>query len=367
MAEALKNMYNPQFFEALCPFLQESIPGFPCRRFIYKVFNNEWPELELKQRVRHISKALHEFLPDDFPKAAALLKNLSTRLRRTGFKEQGFACIFIPDYIEVYGGAHPVESLEALEEITRLVSAEFAIRPFIINHEQIAMQKMFAWSRHEDHNVRRLSSEGCRPRLPWAMALPKFKKDPSSILPILENLKNDPSEYVRRSVANNLNDIAKDHPSLVLDIAKKWIGSSDETDWILKHGCRTLLKKGNEAVLTVHGFNSSDRAKVNALNLSRKKIKAGEDLYFDFVIENMEKHSKNFRIEYAIDYITSTGKISTKIFKVSEKTLEPKQPLVFKRKQSFRDLTTRKHYKGQHRLYIIANGKKLQQAEFTVC
>lgn len=367
MAEALKNIYNPLFFETICPQLQQSIPGFECRGFIFRVFNNEWPDLELKQRVRHITLALHEYLPKDFTKASLVLMRLSDRLRAGGSKIQGFACMFIPDYVEVFGRQHPDEALTALETITKLVSAEFAVRPFIIQDTERTMKKMFEWSRSEDANIRRLASEGCRPRLPWGIGLSVFKTDPRPILPILENLKNDPSGYVRRSVANNLNDIAKDHPEIVLNLATTWKGVSKETDWILKHGCRSLLKRGDKKILAVHGFNSSDKARITSLHLSRRKINCGDELFFEFGVENLEKSSKNFRIEYAIDYITATGKVSTKTFKVSEKILAPSQPVVFKRKQSFRDLTTRKHYKGRHQLYVLANGKKLGKAEFTVC
>ena len=367
MAEPLKYMYNAAFFEQLCPFLRDTIPGFPCRQFIYKVFDNQWPDLELKQRVRHISKCLHEFLPADFPKAAAILRQLSNALLESGTKVQGFACMFIPDYIEVYGTQHARESLDALEDITRLVSAEFAIRPFIIDHQTLTMKKMLDWSKHADENVRRLSSEGCRPRLPWAMGLPLFKMNPQPLLPILENLKADPSPYVRRSVANNLNDIAKDHPQLVLKIADEWRGGSDATDQIIKHACRTLLKKGDTEALRLHGFQPANKARVDALMLSKKKIKLGEELQFSFDVKNLEKTPRNFRLEYAIAYVTSTGKTSTRIFKISERTLPPQAALHVRRKQSFRDLTTRKHFKGQHQLYIIANGKKLSEAEFTVC
>ena len=123
-------------------------------------------------------------------------------------------------HIEVYGLGYPEESLHALEQITRLVSAEFAVRPFILRDPDRTMEYFRRWSLDENATVRRLASEGCRPRLPWAVALPMFKKDPSPLLPILENLKDDASLYVRKSVANNLNDISKDHPDLVLELAR---------------------------------------------------------------------------------------------------------------------------------------------------
>jgi 3-methyladenine DNA glycosylase AlkC len=366
MAEPLKNMYNPQFFEGLCPVMRENIPGFDCRDFIFRVFNNVWPDLELKERVRHIALTLHHFMPEDFPASAQILIRLSKALRTSGVREQSFATIFIPDYVEVFGLGHPDESLNALEEITRLVSAEFAIRHFLIKYPGQTIQKMLQWSKHADASVRRLASEGSRPRLPWAIGLPDFKKDPARILPILENLKSDPSEYVRRSVANNLNDIGKDHPELVLRIAKKWKGKNPDTDRLIKHACRSLLKKGHHDALSLHGFNSQCKAKVKSLSISKTKIRIGENLNFDFQFVSEEKKTSDFRLEYSITYVTSTGKTSTKIFKITENKFAPKAPVEIQRKQSFKNLTTRKHFKGKHHLSILANGKKLASKEFFV-
>lgn len=366
MAEPLKHMYNPAFFEKLCPVLLQSIPHFDCKDFIFRVFNNTWPDLELKERVRHIAIVLHHFLPKDFRAAATILVKVSQALRKNEIREQGFETIFIPDYIQVFGMDFPDESLAALEEITKLVSAEFAVRPFLIEYPDKAMAKMLEWSKHPNASVRRLSSEGCRPRLPWAMGIPYLKKDPSPILPILENLRSDASEYVRRSVANSLNDIAKDHPGIVLKIVKNWHGQDPNTNWIIKHGCRTLLKKGNENALSLHGFDPDSKAQLRSFTLPNK-IKIGDYLGFEFDFINREKKPANFRLEYAIDYITSSGKTSRKIFKIAESNFYPGKPISIQRKQSFRNFTTRKHFKGKHFITILANGKKLAAKEFIVC
>jgi 3-methyladenine DNA glycosylase AlkC len=365
MSEPLKLMYNVQFFERLCPVLTEVIPDFNERKFIHAVFNDKWPDLELKQRTRQITLALHQCLPVDFSKAVDLIVNVSAQLRRQGW-EQHYPFIFLPDYIEVYGLENFAVSMKGLEECTKLVSAEFAVRPFIVRYQEQAMKFMLSWSTHPEPAVRRLSSEGCRPRLPWAMGLPAFKKDPSSILPILENLKSDMSEYVRRSVANNLNDIAKDHPDIVLNVAKKWRGKSVETDWILKHGCRTLLKKGQKEALHLHGFNPTVKADIKNLKLSNK-VPVGRHLEFEFDFSHREKRSALFRFEYAIDYLTRTGKTSRKVFKLNENVYPPDSLVHFTRKQSFKNFTTRKHYKGKHYLSILANGKELAKSEFLVC
>ena len=204
--------------------------------------------MELKQRVRHITRVLHNFLPERFSDAAKILTEISIELKKEE-RPQGFAHIFLPDYVECFGLDYPEEALSALGEITRLVSAEFAVRPFIVRYPQLSIRFLQSWSKSQDANVRRLASEGSRPRLPWAQTLAALRSDPTPVLPILENLKADPSLYVRKSVANHLNDIAKDHPALVLNIAKKWQGRHPATDWIIKHGCRTLLKGGNREVM----------------------------------------------------------------------------------------------------------------------
>jgi 3-methyladenine DNA glycosylase AlkC len=366
MAEALKHMYNPAFFEELCSVMRRTIPNFDCKHFIHRVFNNEWPGLELKQRVRHIAVTLHDFLPADFSEAASILVRLSEELRNDQMREQGFATIFIPEYIQVYGLDHPEVSLNALEDITQLVSGEFAIRPFLLKDPEMTFRKMLQWSKHESASVRRLSSEGCRPRLPWAMGIPFLKKNPSSILPILENLKTDSSEYVRRSVANNLNDIAKDDPRLVLKIAKAWLGKNEDTNRIIKHGCRTLLKNGDEQILGLHGYNPKSKGVLKKFELPKTKVKIGDNLSFSIGFVNQEKRLTPYRLEYSIDYLTSTGKRSRKIFKITENEFASGETVTILRKQSFKNLTTRKHFKGKHTLTILSNGKKVGAKEFMV-
>ncbi len=365
MSEPLKHMYNVQFFERLCPVLNEVIPNFDERRFVYDVFDTTWPDLELKQRTRQITVALGRCLPSDYREAVELVICLSNLLRKKE-KQQSYPYIFLPDFIELFGLDHFSRSMKAIEECTKFVSAEFAIRPFIIRYPQKTMKRMLAWSKHPHPSVRRLSSEGCRPRLPWAMGLPAFKKDPSLILPILENLKCDPSEYVRRSVANNLNDIAKDHPDMALKIAKEWKGVSPVTEWIIKHGCRTLLKRGHESVLNLHGFNTNAKAFIKDFTLS-KKVTIGDSLAFDFTFFHQETTATSFRLEYIIDYLTRSGKTSRKVFKITEHTFEPGTCIQFTRKQSFKDFTTRKHFAGKHYLRILSNGKELAGSEFLVC
>jgi len=364
MAEPLKYMYGPPFFEKLCPVLKDNIPDFHDTRFIHWIFDAQWADLELKQRTRKVTEVIHKFLPQEYTEAVRILMTISRTLRLQNGQGMSYPYIFLPDYVELFGINHFDESMTALEEMTQLISAEFAIRPFILKYPKQTMNQMYRWSKHESAHVRRLSSEGCRPRLPWAMALPQFKKNPDPILPILNNLRSDPSEYVRKSVANNLNDIAKDHPSVVLKIANQWHGVSKETNWILKHGSRTLLKKGHADALNLHGFNPTIKSEVRKLSLPGKKLSIGKSASFDFEIVNKEKHNKLIRLEYAITFLTASGKLSRKVFKIAEKRIEPDHILKIKRTHRFTDFTTRKHFPGKHKLEVIVNGVSKAASDF---
>jgi 3-methyladenine DNA glycosylase AlkC len=365
MSQQLKYMYDVQFFEQLCPLLMEVIPGFEERRFVYRVFDTKWPDLELKQRTRQVTKALKECLPADYNQAIEIIISICHLVRQRLPGLQSYPLIFLPDYIELYGIEYFTSSMRAIEETTKLVSAEFAVRPFIERYPRETMKHMLNWSNHADEAVRRLSSEGCRPRLPWAKALLQFKKDPSAILPILENLKSDPSDFVRRSVANNLHDISKDNPEIVLNIARKWRSACPETDWIIKHGCRTLLKRGHAQILGLHGFKSGAKAQIKNLYVLNK-VRIGQSLTFRFTFINKEKASAKFRLDYVIEYLTRSGNISRKVFKLTENYFKPDNEILFERQKSFKDYTTRKHYKGRHYLRILANGTELGASEFFV-
>ena len=224
------------------------------------------------------------------------------------------------------------------------------------------MAQMYTWSKHENEHVRRLSSEGCRPALPWTSALTSFKKNPAPILPVLEQLKTDPSLYVRKSVANNINDISKTHPNLVVQLAKEWYGKNEYTNWIIKHGCRTLLKQGNREVLAIFGVDNIDSVKVDGFSLGANSVFLGEDISFSFTIS--AKETTKVRLEYGIDYVKSTGKRNRKIFKISEISLKENEKKVYSKKHSFTDLSTRKHYPGIHSITLIVNGMEQGKHDF---
>ena len=293
MAEPFKNMYNKQFFDLFTKDLRLVIDDFDAHGFVSQIMDDEWEGRELKQRWIHITSILKKFLPADYKEAIAKILELldhvkSTRPDFSVIDDTKFGLmleygVILNNYVEQYGLDDYETSVKAIEKITQFTSCEFVTHPFIIKYPDEMMKQMLVWSKHEHWGVRRLSSEGCRPRLPWAMALPNLKKDPTPIIPILENLKNDPARFVRLSVANNLNDIAKDNPEIVIDLAKKWKGESKEVDWIIKHGCRTLLKQGIPEVMELFGFDSiRNNISMEDFQISSLKVKVGDSLEFGF-------------------------------------------------------------------------------------
>ncbi|HEV7620984.1 MAG TPA: DNA alkylation repair protein [Flavisolibacter sp.] len=355
MGSLLKDIYSLSFYNKLSKILIEVIPGFKKVEFIKTIFTPDFETKELKDRMRHTAKVLHDFFPPDYSETIKLIKTLISKCREKGMEDGGLEYFFLPDYIETYGLDDYETSVKALEYITQFVSCEFGVRPFLVKYGDKMMKQMLAWSKHKNYKVRRLASEGSRPRLPWAMAVPALKKDPKPILPILENLKNDPSESVRRSVANNLNDIAKDHPEIVLLTAQKWTGISKETDAVIKHGSRTLLKQGHVEILKHYGLDAKN-IRLGNFKIINPEIKIGHSLEFVFEITNMSVREQKVRLEYAIFYRKQNGQASKKVFKISEKIYQPKAKETIQRKQKFILITTRKFYIGAHKLSIIING-----------
>lgn len=357
MPEPLKERYNQVFITDLSQRFTTVWSPFETDRFEKLVFDKRWEALELKERMRQITTALHAVLPESYPEAINILIGCSDSCT------PDFLYAFFPDFVELYGMHDWETSVPALAALTPSSSSEFAVRPYIKADAKRMMAQMQEWTEHENFHVRRLASEGCRPRLPWAMALPDFKADPSPILPILEALKADSSEYVRRSVANNLNDISKDHPNQVLAMGKAWLGHAEDVDKVVKHACRSLLKQGDREALMLFGFADPKALKVSALTVREPVIQIGDDQYFQFTLHNEAKKSTKVRLEYKVTYQKARNKQSEKVFQISEKVLEPGQHQV-ERKQAFRNFSTRKHYPGTHTITVVVNGANQASVQF---
>lgn len=364
MATPLKYLYNDTFFENLVGNIRIAAPHLDTESLIKNILNEDWQKLELKERMRHITKVLYRHISGDYQQKVATLLDLLNQLQSNGIKDASVEYMFLPDFVEYYGLEYFDTSIHALEKITVFTSAEFAVRPFIIQYPEQMLIQMLRWSKHTAPMVRRLATEGCRPRLPWAMALPKFKKNPKPILPILERLKNDTSESVRRSVANNLNDISKDHPDLITEIAQNWYGENKKVDWVVKHACRTLLKQGNQKLMQLFGFGSIEQIDIQDLEIKTPSTTVGDYLKFEFKLYNLDEKSIKIRLEYAIYYQKANGSLSRKVFKISEKDYAANSLSTIERRQSFKLISTRKYHLGLHQLALIINGNELEKLDF---
>jgi len=345
----LKDEFNSTLIKELSSKIAAQTPAFDKSLFNDSLLNDEWKKKEMKDRIRSITTSIHQHIQLPYQKQITILSKIAPDYEaRIGF--------IFPDFVQIYGLEDISTSFKAMELFTQYSTAEFAIRPFIEKYPKESHQQLLAWSLSDNHHLRRLASEGSRPRLPWASKLTIFIENPQLNIHILENLKNDDSLYVRKSVANHINDISKDHPELALKLAEKWYGSSKNSNWIIKHALRTLLKKGDKKALSIFNLDNSNQLQVENLSLSQQEIKIGDFVHFEFKLINQSNQSRNIRIEYSIAYIKANGSSAKKIFQLSEFLLKPKTEKQFKRKQWFKELSTRKHYPGNHKITIIVNG-----------
>lgn len=350
-------MYHESFLREFGMKVQGAYSRFQTESFVSGVLGEGWDTLELKGRIRRIASVLGAHLPERYADALDVLFRIDGEC-------VGFPYLFFPDFVEVYGQAEGDWdlSMRALERFTARSSAEFAIRAFILRDPERAMTRMRQWASHSNEHIRRLASEGCRPRLPWGQSLPIFKRDPAPVLQVLELLKADPALYVRKSVANNLNDIAKDHPQLVLRTAKSWIGTHPDTDWIVRHACRTMIRKADPEALALFGYAEGEEgdpvAVSGSIKASPSKLAVGDSCRLTYELRVRDGGPSRVRVEYGIDFVKAKGQTSRKLFLLSDKTVPGGSVVSGTRAHRFADLTTRKHYPGEHRIVLLVNGKE---------
>lgn len=358
VADLLKDVYNQTYLNYVASKVYACYPNFQQTAFIDAVFDQDWANKELKARTIHIATQLNVFIDVDYLQTLAVIRRLAQYFT-------GYEGMFIPAFVEKFGLQEFTSSVDALSYITQFASAEFAVRPFIEQYPEQMHKVLLTWSVSDNQHIRRLASEGSRPRLPWAMALPKFKKDPSYLLPILDALKNDSSEYVRRSVANNLNDIAKDHPQIVVAIARKWLAQSEtlETKRLVKHACRSLLKQAEPGALSLFGFLPPENIKVIDFKAD-EFVEFGGVFTFSCNLKQQQSLPLNkLRIEFAIDFMKKNGQQARKIFQLSEAVIKKDNKQINK-SFSFKSISTRQYYCGQHSVAILINGVQLFNADF---
>ena len=368
MAELMKDNYGPEIPKRLAKSIKAVHKSFDSKRFM-KLALDGYDDLELTPRAKQIAGALGETLPDDRTKAMKiLLKTFGPVLEGDdlgGF--EGFFYMPHGYFVAEYGLDDFETAMHFQAELTKRFTAEFSIRAFYEQYPEETLAQAHEWTTDPDEHVRRLVSEGSRPRLPWSGQLKAFIADPKPVLKLLEKLKNDPSEYVRRSVANNLNDIAKDHPELVVKTAKKWWpkASHDERRMI-RHGLRTLIKKGNLDALDILGFGPSSAAEVASVSVEPTKVAIGEKVRVSVTIANPSKKPAGALVDLIVHFVKADGSTSPKVFKGKELQLEPGACGEFAKSISVAQHSTRKHYPGKHVVEVQLNGVVVPGATFTL-
>ncbi len=359
-AKLLKDLYDRAYIARLAAAIADVHPAFDQRAFVNAVQDEAWSVRELKARMTHITCSLHKHIRLPYRETLQVLQKACPAFG-------GYHGMFFPDYVQQYGVQQCddwQDSMDALAYFTRFSSSEFAVRPFIEQEPVRMMAQMQAWASYPDEHVRRLASEGCRPRLPWAPQLISLIHNPDPVFPVLEQLRADTSLYVRKSVANHLNDIAKDHPQCVLAFARRWRGTHPHTDWILKRGCRTLLKQGDPTVLAILDYPSVDHVEVVDFSCSERVV-SGQTLVMQVALRSSRGTLGLLRIEYSIDFVRSGHKSGHKVFHWSEKHHQGCE-LSLKKQQLVAPLSTRKLYPGRHTLSLRVNGQLLAQTDFDV-
>jgi 3-methyladenine DNA glycosylase AlkC len=359
MEEENENAFKHQFGKELVARIASSIgkvyENFDRRQFLSLA--SSLKPLEMKARVRFLRDEISKLLPSHFPEALQILMNSV----KSG-KLEGFDLWIYTEFIQTHGLAHREESLEALKVLTTLFTSEWAVRPFLRQFPEHTLAFLLACAAHEDEKVRRWASEGSRPRLPWGERLHHFIQTPDATLPILESLKHDEAPFVRTSVANHLNDIAKDNPHFVLTVLKKWkkeVSEKDEPklDWITKRALRTLIKNGNPAALGLIGVDASAKISVSKFFITPKGISLGDRMTFGATIKSLSKSPQKLVIDYVLHLVKSHGGTAPKVFKCKVVNLEPGESLDFEKTHHLKKVTTRTYYPGINALELQINGK----------
>ena len=326
--------------------------------------------LELMDRGRHIARVLRRHLPDDYPTAVGiLLQSIGERPLRTDVAGGMASFFYLPHvcFVAAFGLEHFDESMQALHTLTKRFTSEFSIRPFIERHEREALALLRQWARDPDAHVRRLVSEGTRPRLPWAGRLRRFQQDPSPVIELLEMLRDDPAEYVRRSVANNLNDIGKDHPDLLVDVARRWMtDATPERAAIVRHALRSLVKQGHAGALAVLGVGRRAEVAVQEVAITPRRPPLGGKVSVAFVVRSTSLKPQRVLVDFRVHFVKASGAASPKVFKLKTIDLPVGAAVAFRKTVSLADLTTRRHYPGRHVVDALINGVVTPVGAFTL-
>jgi 3-methyladenine DNA glycosylase AlkC len=358
-APALKEIFNRDRLAHIAALAANAAPRFETERFLALASDN-LDALSIMQRLRQIAVSLRAVLPGPFEADVDILRAMAPNINH------GFASMILPEYVALYGQEHFDVSMAALKYFTQFGSSEFAIRHFLLADQARALAVMEQWAHDDSEHARRLASEGARPRLPWSFQLKALMADPSPTATILETLNRDPSLYVRKSVANHLNDITKDHPDVVLAKFRAWPLDHKHTSWIVKHALRNMIKQGHPEALSMIGATGAALVSVSDFTATPAALALGERLELSARIVSTGTSAQRLVIDYAMHYVKKGATPSRKVFKLKELTLAPGERQIIAISQVIRDFSTRKHYAGHHRIELLVNGVPMAETGFTL-
>lgn len=365
MPEPLRNSFGPDVPARIAATIAAVHPTFPTTAFLEHALAG-YGALELTQRAGQIADALHAHLPqDDGAALGILLASLDQPLEPLDGGMGPF--IYLPHVLFVgrYGLDAFELSMRVQYELTKRFTAEFSIRPFLERYPDRTLRRLRDWATDPNVHVRRLVSEGTRPRLPWAPRLRMFQEDPAPVLSLLEMLKDDPEEYVRRSVANNLNDIGKDHPELVVKICSRWMQDPNpERIRLIRHALRSLTKAGHPGALAVLGFGTTGAVEVGDPTIDPGEARIGDRVTISFTVTSLAEHDLPVRVDLRVHYPRARGKTSAKVFQVGTSTIRHGGSATFRKTISLAQMTTRRHFSGPHRVEALVNGEPYQLGSF---
>lgn len=364
MAGPLKSGFGSAVPKRIATLIAAVHPRFDVRGFTAAALDG-YEKLELMPRARHIAAALHRHLPDDFTTAASILID---SLGPDSPADNDLPPFFyLPHvlFVAAYGLDHFEPSMRAQYELTQRFTAEFSIRPFLIHHQARTLKRLEQWSADDNVHVRRLVSEGTRPRLPWAMRLPAFQRDPRPVLTLLECLKDDPEQYVRRSVANNLNDIGKDNPAVLIATAARWLKNAPPPRAaLLRHALRSSIKAGDQRALALLGFGANAEVALRSIAIAPERARIGDKISIAFEIVNKSKRPQRVLVDLKVHYAKANGKTAAKVYKLKRVELAPRAAASFAKSLSLADRSTRRHHAGTHRIEAQLNGRALALGQF---
>jgi 3-methyladenine DNA glycosylase AlkC len=368
VAELLKHFFDAPVVRRIAAMIGGVHKTFPTSGFVADATRG-LDQLELLPRAWHIAHALHRHLPADYEVAAAILKS-SLGPRRAVTQGDGMSSfLYMPHvcFVAEYGVGHWATSLDLQYELTKRFTAEFSIRVFLERYPKQTLARLRDWTNDPDVHVRRLVSEGTRPRLPWAPRLRAFQQNPRPVLELLELLKDDPELYVRRSVANNLNDIGKDHPELLFETCKRWlVDASEERSKLVKHALRSAVKRAEPGALRVLGYGRGPAARVDGVKLTPRRVAIGGTVDLTFKLVSTARRKQSLLVDYRVHFVKADGTTKPKVFKLKILALEAGESAGMKAKISLRQMTTRKHYPGKHNVDIVVNGVVLPAGSFII-